>query len=73
MENSVKVTFILPQREEAYQLNIMLDENDVVEPQIIQPGVTSITLEFTGTGTEVYELYIDGVHYRSEKVIFTND
>jgi serine/threonine-protein kinase len=73
VENSVKVTFILPQREEAYQLNIMLDENDVVEPQIIQPGVTSITLEFTGTGTEVYELYIDGVHYRSEKVIFTND
>ena len=73
VENTVKVTFILPERENAYQLNIMLDENDVVEPQIIQPGVTSITLEFTGTGTEVYELFIDGVHYRSEKVIFTND
>ena len=73
VENTVKVTFILPEREEAYQLNVMLDENDVVEPQIIQPGVNSITLEFTGIGTEVYELYIDGVHYRSEKVIFTND
>ena len=73
VEKSVKVTFILPEREEAYQLNIQLDENDVVEPQIIQPGVTSVTLELTGTGVEVYELYIDGVHYRSEKVIFTND
>ena len=73
VENTVKVTFILPEREEAYQLNVMLNDSDVVEPQIIQPGVTSITLEFSGTGTEVYELFIDGVHYRSEKVIFTND
>ena len=72
-ENTVQVTFILPEREEAYQLNILLGESDVVEPQIIQPGVTSVTLTLTGTGTEIYDLYIDGVHYRSEKVTFTND
>ena len=36
-------------------------------------GITSITLEMTGTGTQMYNLYIDGDLLRSEKVIFTDE
>ena len=67
-----QVTFILPEESTAYSLNIRLEGNEVMETQTIQPGVTSFTVELSGSGTKVYELYINGEFYRSEKVIFTD-
>ena len=67
-----QVTFILPEKTEAYTLNIRLEGNEVMETQTIQPGVTSFTVDLSGSGTKVYELYINGELYRSEKVTFTD-
>ena len=71
-EVTKKVTFILPERDEAYTLNIQLNGNEVMETQTIQPGITSVTVELTGSGEQTYELYINGELYRSEKVTFVN-
>ena len=68
-----KVTFILPENEKSYLLNVRLGGVEVIEPRTIQPGETTITLELTGTGTQMYNLYIDGDLLRSEKVIFTDE
>ena len=68
-----QVTFILPDRSAAYTLNIRLNGNEVIEAQTIQAGTASFTIELTGTGTNFYELFIDGEPYRTEKVVFTDD
>ena len=67
------MTFLLPNNERAYVLNIQVKGVDVIEPRTIQPGTNSITLELTGTGTQEYVLYIDGDLLRSEKVTFTDE
>ncbi len=67
------VTFILPGREEAYTLTIRYEGNEIMEPVIIEPGKTEITIELTGSGEQAYELYINGNLFRTEKVTFAND
>ena len=66
------VTFVLPDRSEAYSLNIRLNGNEVIETQTIPGGTATFTIELTGTGTNFYELFIDGEPYRTEKVVFTD-
>ena len=67
-----RVTFVLPDRSEAYSLNIRLNGNEVIETQTIPGGTATFTIELTGTGTNFYELFIDGEPYRTEKVVFTD-
>ena len=67
-----QVTFILPDKGEAYSLNIRLEGNEVIETQTIQAGTTSFSIDLTGIGTKFYELFIDGEPYRTEKVTFTD-
>ena len=67
------VTFLLPKNDKAYVLSIRLNGSDVIEPRTIEPGTTDITLEMTGTGTQMYNVYIDGDLLRSEKVVFTDE
>ena len=67
-----QVTFILPDKSQPYSLNIRLNGNEVIEAQTMQPGTASFTVELTGTGTQFYELFIDGEPYRTEKVVFTD-
>ena len=46
---------------------------EVIEPQEIAPGTTSYFLKLTGTGTQTYELYIDGELYKTLPVEFTEN
>ena len=68
-----QVTFILPEKTQSYSLNIRLNGNEVIETQTMPAGTASFTVELTGTGTQFYDLYIDGEPYRTEKVVFTDD
>ena len=65
-----KVTISLPtELVEAYQLTIMLEGQTIVE-QTIQPGTPSITVDMVGRGTMQYEVYINGLEHKTDKVNF---
>ena len=64
------VTFALPLREEAYVLTIFCNGWQVTAAREIQPGVTDIVLEMSGSGERRYDLYIDDVYYGSQDVKF---
>ena len=69
------IAFSLPQRKEVCVLSIYRVEGDerieVIEAQEISPGTASFFLDLTGTGTHLYEIYIDGELYRTQEVVFT--
>ena len=66
------VSISLPtDKEEAYTLTVMLDGVTIVDGMTIQPGTATISVEMTGTGVGYYEVYIDGVYYKTEKVDFS--
>ena len=65
------VTFAVPDKEESYVLSIQLNSKEVVEAQVIQPGVASFTVDLTNVGKCSFDLYIDGEFYRSQEVVFT--
>ena len=56
-----KVTIRLPASDTAWELSIYRGGKPIREPILIQAGTTEITLELTGTGTQTYILYKDGV------------
>ena len=67
-------TFNLPtDRTENYVLS-QRDQNgneiEGYEDIPVQAGTPSIQVELTGSGTEFYQLYIDGAYYKTEKVEF---
>ena len=43
----------------------------IIEAQEIAPGTASFFVNLTGTGTQVYEVYIDGELYRTQEMEFT--
>jgi len=49
----------------------MLDGVTIVDSMTVQPGTATISVEMTGTGVGYYEVYIDGVYYKTEKVDFS--
>ncbi len=55
----VKIT--LPVSDKAYELTIYHGGKPVREPMVIQPGTKEIEVELSGTGTQTYILYVDGV------------
>lgn len=65
--------FVVPSRTESYELGIMLDGEWFLEGMTIQPGATTAQVRLTGTGTQSYDLYIDGVYYATETVEFDPD
>ncbi len=68
--NTTKVTFSLPAKEENFVLSIFRDGKEVIESIKIPAGQTELTVELTGSGTQVFELLIDGEHYQNQKVMF---
>ena len=64
------VTFELPAREEPYILTIFCNGWQVTAAREIQPGVTDIVLEMSGSGVRRYDLYIDDVYYGSQDWTF---
>ena len=68
-----EVTFTLPSRDADYTLGICISgTTEVLAAESVPAGTTSITVELTGNGTMWYDLYIDGVFEREEKVEFTD-
>ena len=67
--------FALPKRRDVCILSIYRvigDERiEVIEAQEISPGTSSFFLDLTGTGTHIYEVYIDGELYKTQEVVFT--
>ena len=44
---------------------------EIIDAQEISPGTASFFLDLTGTGTQIYEVYIDGELYKTLPVEFT--
>ena len=73
-EVTVRKTFQLPaDRTEDYTLSLKQNGKEVLEPTTITAGTTQIEVELTGTGTQYYDLWINGEYYKTEKVEFTSD
>ena len=69
-ETTVDVRFTVPNRSEPYLLTILQDDNAIVEDERIPAGSTEYVIKLTGSGTKVYELYIDGEKYMTQRVTF---
>ena len=67
-----QVTFELPNdREEDYMLSLYQNGNPVVEDTVVKAGTTSIAVVLSGSGTQYYDLYINGEYYKTVKVEFS--
>lgn len=67
---TIGVQFSLPERDEPYILSIFLNGKEVIESREIVPGTSSFVCDLTGTGTQTYDIYIDGEFYQSKEVPF---
>lgn len=56
--------------DEPYILSIFLNGKEVIESREIVPGTSSFVCDLTGTGTQTYDIYIDGEFYQSKEVPF---
>ena len=54
---------------ESYQLTVIHQGETVVDMEI-QPGTASISVDLLGRGQSTYEVYIDGIDYKTDKVDF---
>lgn len=66
--------FAVPQRDVEYRLDICYSgSKEILESRLIAPGTASVMMDLTGSGTMYFDLYIDGVFEREQKVTFTNE
>ncbi len=67
--------FALPEKEKVFVLSIYQVDGDerveIIGNQEIAPGTASYFLNLTGTGTQIYEVYIDGELYKTLPMEFT--
>ena len=67
--------FALPERDAVCRLSIYRVEGDeripIIEDEEIAPGTSSYYLKLTGSGTQTYEVYIDGELYKTQSMEFT--
>jgi serine/threonine-protein kinase len=70
---TIDYVFMVPSRTESYVLSIQLNGEWYLEGMTIQPGATTAQVRLTGTGTQEYILFIDGVEYNREMVEFEPD
>ena len=71
--DATKVTFSLPFSENDFVLSIFRNGKEVIESVEIPAGQTDFTVELTGSGTETFELRIDGEFYQNQKVMFADN
>ena len=67
------ITLQLPERTEAYTLQLRYNGEPVTDSTVVGPGTTSIQVQLTGKGVQYYELYINDEYYGTEKVDFTSN
>jgi beta-lactam-binding protein with PASTA domain len=70
---TVNVDFVLPEMEEDFLLSIKQNGRSVIESTEIKAGVTVYTLTLTNSGSKSYDIYINGDHYNTQEVMFTDD
>ena len=72
-QQQLEYAFTIPWSENPYHLTIMVGDDIFLNNMTIAPGATSVTIPLVGSGTVVYDLYIDDVYYKSEIVEFDPD
>ena len=72
-QQQLEYLFQIPSSQEPYQLTIKVGEEVFLDSMTIAPGATSVTIPLVGSGTVVYDLYYNGVYFRSETVEFDPD
>ncbi len=60
----------LPEREEAYLVSLYYNGQVIREATQILPGTVSIRVELTGSGTQTFQIWINGSYYSSYDVVF---
>lgn len=66
----VEHTFTFDSHETAVNVTILCDGVAVVENQTLEPGVDTLTLTLKGSGSQIYEIHVDGVLVKTETVEF---
>ena len=72
-QQQLEYAFQIPASNESYQLTIKVGDEIFLDSMTIAPGATSVTIPLVGSGTVVYDLYYNGVYYKSETVEFDPD
>ena len=72
-QQQLEYLFDIPWSENSYQLTIMVGDDIFLNNMTIAPGATTVTIPLVGSGTVVYDLYIDDVFYKSVIVEFDPD
>ena len=63
----------IPNRQETYALSIYHNGVAILESIIINPGQTSVTISLTGSGTQNYDIYVNGAYHNTITVEFKID
>ncbi len=70
----LEYTFMVPSNTEAYILTIKIGDQVILDEMTIQPGrTTTPPIPLIGSGSVVYDLYMNGVKIKSETVVFDPD
>ena len=63
----------IPNRQETYALSIYYNGVAILESITINPGQSSVTISLTGSGTQTYDIYVNGAYHNSITVEFKID
>ena len=67
---SKDVVVNLPESDKDFVLSIRKDNQKVVNDITVIAGARSITVTLTGSGTEMFDLYINDEFYMTQQVVF---
>ncbi len=72
-EVTMNFTFSVPTRDQDYVLDVCTaGTTSSVATQVVKAGDGSVTVQLTGKGSMVFDLYIDGVFERAQNLEFMN-
>jgi beta-lactam-binding protein with PASTA domain len=69
-QKEIEYSFVLPSVAESYTLRIETDGQVILAETTIQPGQTEWTMVLTGSGIQVYTLYVNSEIYETVTVDF---
>ncbi len=70
---TLDVDFLLPKMDQDFLLSIKLNGRAVIESMEIKAGTATYRVTLTNYGTKSYDIYINGDHYNTQEVKFTDD
>ena len=66
------VSFQLPEMNESFEVGIYLGAAQIIGNQTVPAGTAALNVQLSGTGTQIYDLYINGEKYSSIPVEFVD-